>query len=308
MIEVQALSKHFGPIKAVDGVEFAVRPGEILGFLGPNGAGKSTTMKLITGFLRPDRGTARIGGHDIATEPLRAKRLFGYLPETGPLYPEMSVRAFLRFCGEMRGLKGAALTAALEAVYAKCHLDTVLHQPLETLSKGYRQRVGLAQAVLHDPPYLIMDEPTDGLDPNQKHEVRRLIAGMARDKAILLSTHILEEVEAVCSRILIINHGRIVADATPAELKRQHPDHGACRLEADPGTLPAIRAWAAGAGIETKPDGEAALILRRRPPADALLSEVLAAVRANQWPVSHLAPLPTPLDVVFAKLTGNTLN
>jgi ABC-2 type transport system ATP-binding protein len=226
MIEAIDLAKSFGAIRAVDGVTFTVERGEILGFIGPNGAGKSTTMKILTGFLAPSAGTARIGGHDIRAEPLAAKRLFGYLPETGPLYQEMTVLTFLGFIAELRGLRGAAAAAALDRVFAICHLDGVRHQPLETLSKGFRQRVGLAQAVIHEPPCLILDEPTDGLDPNQKREVRQLISGMAASKAIILSTHILEEVEAICTRVILIDRGRIVADATPDELKRRHGANG----------------------------------------------------------------------------------
>jgi ABC-2 type transport system ATP-binding protein len=219
MLEALSLTKSFGAICAVDNLSFTVAPGEILGFLGPNGAGKSTTMKMLTGFLTPTAGTARIGGHDIRTDALAAKRMFGYLPETGPLYPEMTVAQFLGFVAELRGLAAPARAAAIERSMDLCHLQGVRHQTLETLSKGFRQRVGLAHAVLHDPPYLILDEPTDGLDPNQKREVRKLIAGMAKDKAIILSTHILEEVEALCSRVIIIHQGRIVADSTPAALK-----------------------------------------------------------------------------------------
>jgi len=224
MIEADSLSKTFGRIRAVDAVTFTVNKGEVLGFLGPNGAGKSTTMKMITGFLTPTAGTARVGGFDIREKPLEAKRLFGYLPETGPLYPEMTVVQFLAFVAELRGLAGTRAGEALDRVFEICHLEGVRHQALETLSKGFRQRVGLAQAVLHDPVYLIMDEPTDGLDPNQKREVRKLIAGMAQEKAIILSTHILEEVEAMCTRVIIIDQGKIVADDTPQRLKERHAD------------------------------------------------------------------------------------
>jgi len=221
MIEADSLSKFFGRNQAADSITFNVDKGEVLGFLGPNGAGKSTTMKMITGFLTPTSGTARVGGFDIRENPIQAKRLFGYLPETGPLYPEMTVAQFLAFVAELRGLDGSRRAEALARVFQICHLDGVRNQTLETLSKGFRQRVGLAQAVIHDPQYLIMDEPTDGLDPNQKREVRKLIAGMAKEKAIILSTHILEEVEAMCSRVIIIDRGRIVADDTPQRLKQR---------------------------------------------------------------------------------------
>lgn len=215
MIVAQDLVKNYGQFCAVDGISLQVNRGEVLGFLGPNGAGKSTTMKMITGFLSPTAGTASIGGFDIRKNPLEARKLLGYLPESGPLYPEMTVREFLEFIASIRQLKGSAAKDALARVVEACHLDKVFHQPIETLSKGYRQRVGMAQAILHDPPCLIMDEPTDGLDPNQKAEVRKLIRSMAKEKAIILSTHILEEVPEVCTRVIIIARGKIVADDTP---------------------------------------------------------------------------------------------
>jgi len=223
MIEIRGLSKHFGPLTAVDGVSFDVARGEVLGFLGPNGAGKSTTMKMATGFLTPSAGTIRIAGHDVAEDPVAAKSALGYLPEGAPAYPDMTAEGFLRFVAEIRGLKGAEREERVAHVVRKVHLEGVMHQPIETLSKGYKRRVGLAQAILHDPAVLIMDEPTDGLDPNQKHEVRSLIREMGQSKAIVLSTHILEEVEAVCTRAIVINRGRVVFDGTPAELESRAP-------------------------------------------------------------------------------------
>ena len=200
MIEIRGLTKHFGPLRAVDGVSFDVAQGEVLGFLGPNGAGKSTTMKMVTGFLAPTSGHVEVAGHDVAEDPVAAKSAIGYLPEGAPAYPDMTPLSFLRFIGEIRGLGGAALEARIQEVMRRVHLEGVMDQPIDTLSKGYKRRVGLAQAVLHDPRVLIMDEPTDGLDPNQKHEVRTLIREMGKTKVIVLSTHILEEVEAVCTR------------------------------------------------------------------------------------------------------------
>ncbi len=308
MIEALSLEKRYGPIRAVDGIEFSVKPGEILGFLGPNGAGKSTTMKMVTGFVRPDGGTARIGGHDILQNPLQAKSLFGYLPETGPLYPEMTVSDFLRFSGELRGLRGKELAAAVARVYDLCHLGTVRRQTLETLSKGYRQRVGLAQAVLHDPPYLILDEPTDGLDPNQKSEVRKLIAGMAQDKAIILSTHILEEVEAMCTRVLIINHGKIVADASPRSLKERHPDHNAIRVTADAETLAKVAAWARENALADKNENGSLILRPKKETGGQPGGPFLAAAAKQGWKIDRVDSLPLHLDAVFAKLTGNTLN
>ncbi len=224
MISAKQLTKNYGTLRAVDQVTFDVRPGDILGFLGPNGAGKSTTMKMITGFLSPTSGTAEVGGYDIRKHPIPAKSLFGYLPESGPLYTEMTVREMLSFAGALRGLPAAARGEGLDRVRAICHLDPVWNQTIETLSKGFRQRVGLAQALLHNPPCLILDEPTDGLDPNQKREVRQLIASMAPEKAIILSTHILEEVEAMCNRVIIIAGGRLVVDETPAGLRGRYPE------------------------------------------------------------------------------------
>jgi ABC-2 type transport system ATP-binding protein len=223
MIEISHLSKRYGPLKAVDDISFNVEPGEVLGFLGPNGAGKSTTMKLITGFLAPTSGTVRVCGHDVQAEPLAAKSRMGYLPEGAPSYGEMSVRAFLEFIADVRGLSGDRRRSRLDDVIARLGLASVLEQVIETLSKGYKRRVGLAQALVHDPQVLILDEPTDGLDPNQKHDVRELINAMSKDKIIVISTHILEEVDAVCSRAIIIAAGRILADETPKALARRAP-------------------------------------------------------------------------------------
>ncbi len=223
MIEIRGLSKQFGPLTAVDGVSFDVRQGEVLGFLGPNGAGKSTTMKMVTGFLSPTSGTIRVCGHDVGEDPIATKSAIGYLPEGAPAYPDMTPQAFLEFVAEIRGFRGEEKQRRIAEVIRKVHLEGELRKPIETLSKGFKRRVGLAQAILHDPRVLIMDEPTDGLDPNQKHEVRTLIREMGREKAIVLSTHILEEVEAVCTRAIIINRGRIVFDGTPAELESRAP-------------------------------------------------------------------------------------
>jgi ABC-2 type transport system ATP-binding protein len=223
MLEIRNLTKHFGPLKAVDGISFRVDRGEVLGFLGPNGAGKSTTMKMATGFLTPSSGTAVVCGHDILEEPLEAKRKFGYLPEGAPAYPDMTPAGFLEFVAEVRGIPAERRAQRIAQVVEMVHLEKVLHQRIETLSKGFKRRVGLAQAILHDPDVLILDEPTDGLDPNQKHEVRTLIKHMSKNKAIVLSTHILEEVEAVCTRAIIIAHGKVLFDGTPAELAERGP-------------------------------------------------------------------------------------
>jgi len=219
MLTVSNLKKNFGTIQAVKGVSFTVDKGEVLGFLGPNGAGKSTTMRMITGFIPPTEGTAVICGHDITTDPVAAKRCIGYLPENAPSYHTMTVTDFLTFIGKVRGFEGAVLKEKVENAIAKSRLENVRKQTIETLSKGYRQRTCFAQAILHDPQVLIMDEPTDGLDPNQKFVVREMIKEMAADKAIIVSTHILEEVDAVCTRALVIAGGQVVANGTPAELR-----------------------------------------------------------------------------------------
>jgi ABC-2 type transport system ATP-binding protein len=234
MIEIQNLTKEFGPLRVVDSITFTVKKGEVLGFLGPNGAGKSTTMKMITGFLAPTAGTARICGHDIETDSMAAKRCLGYLPEGAPAYTDMTPAAFLEFIADIRGLTGDKKLARIAAVVKEVHLDQVLHQPIETLSKGFKRRVGLAQAILHDPEVLVLDEPTDGLDPNQKFEVRALIRSMSESKAIVLSTHILEEVEAVCTRAIIIAKGKVLFDGTPAALAQRGPLDEVFRQITDP--------------------------------------------------------------------------
>jgi ABC-2 type transport system ATP-binding protein len=227
MITVRNLKKAFGTNMAVNGVSFTVETGEVLGFLGPNGAGKSTTMRMITGFIPPSEGEISVGGFNMLDNPIPAKRLIGYLPENAPSYTDMDVLGFLSFAAELRGLNGAAKKQAIDRVVEMCFLDSVLHQSIDTLSKGYRHRTCFAQSIIHDPKVLILDEPTDGLDPNQKHEVRTLIRKMGQTKAIIFSTHILEEVEAACSRAIIIDRGQIVANGTPDELKQRSEHAGA---------------------------------------------------------------------------------
>jgi len=302
MIEVDRVVKRFGHITAVDDVSFQVGQGEVLGFLGPNGAGKSTTMKMITGFLTPSQGRVAVLGHDLVEDPIAAKAQIGYLPEGAPAYPDMTPISFLNFVADVRGLTGAARRDRLDYVIANVHLDEVLEQPIETLSKGFKRRVGLAQAILHDPPVLVLDEPTDGLDPNQKHEVRSLIRDMARDKAIIISTHILEEVDAVCSRAMIIARGRILVDGTPAELEARSARHNAVLLtttadiaaEALSAALPTV------ARTEALGDGRYRLYARGGEP---IITEVSAHVRAQGWPVSELMVESSRLDEVFREVT-----
>ena len=232
MVEVDNLVKHYGPIQAVNGVSFQVKKGEVLGFLGPNGAGKSTTMKMITCFLTPTSGTARVKGFDIIENPMAVRQQLGYLPESAPLYEEMTVEKFLLFIANVRGFSGADAQKQVDRVYETCQIHSVARQAIHTLSKGYRQRVCFAQALLHNPEVLILDEPTDGLDPNQKQAVRDLILSMRDEKVIILSTHILEEVDAICSRAIIISQGMVKIDGTPEELKRKSSLHGAITFSA----------------------------------------------------------------------------
>ena len=222
MIQVKELRRSFGPVVAVDGISFDAKKGEVLGLLGPNGAGKTTAMRMLACFITPDSGTASICGHDILHNPVEVRRCLGYLAENSPAYGEMTVGGFLSFVCDARQINGGKRRQALDRIVPMCSVESVYHQTIETLSKGYRRRVGLAQALIHDPDVLILDEPTDGLDPNQKHEVRDLINKMAKDKCIVVSTHILEEVESVCSRTIIISQGRILVDATPGELKQKY--------------------------------------------------------------------------------------
>jgi len=230
MIKVENLVKTFGPKRAVDGVSFSVERGEVLGFLGPNGAGKSTTMRMITGFIPPTEGKVSVGGHDMVEDPIPAKRLIGYLPENAPAYADMTVAGFLNFAAELRGMRGEAKKRAVSRAVELCFLESVLEQSIDTLSKGYRHRTCFAQSIVHDPEILVLDEPTDGLDPNQKHEVRNIIRRMGEKKAIIFSTHILEEVEAACTRAIIIDRGKIVANGTPQELKQRSDVAGAVSL------------------------------------------------------------------------------
>jgi len=308
MIEIDNLSKQFGPLKAVDGLSLRVEPGEVLGFLGPNGAGKSTTMKMITGFLTPDGGSVKVAGDDVALNPLAAKRRIGYLPEGAPLYGDMTPRSFLDFIAQIRGLRGEGKARRVAEAVARTTLHSVLEKPIETLSKGFKRRVGLAQAILHDPQILILDEPTDGLDPNQKHEVRELIRGMSRDKVIVLSTHILEEVEAVCTRAVIIAAGRLVFDGTPDELMARSRLHNAVTLSlsvADPQqACVAIAALEEVASVEMidAADGRATLQVFAASGA-ALAMPVSELSRARGWQVHGLSVERGRLDEVFRDIT-----
>lgn len=309
MILAENLVKAFGPKLAVNGVSFSVERGEVLGFLGPNGAGKSTTMRMLTGFIPPSSGKISVGGHDMLSDPIPAKRLIGYLPENAPVYVDMTVRSFLGFCEELSGLCGDARKKAVNRVIEMCFLEPVQYQSVDTLSKGYRHRTCFAQAIIHDPDVLVLDEPTDGLDPNQKHEIRGLIRRMGEHKAIIFSTHILEEVEAVCSRAIIIDRGQIVANGTPQELKRKSELGGAILLAVRGAT--GMQLTDALAGI---PNARKSTILKEEngeiwarvyPKAGNRNGELVrnVLVAANGWQVEELRTEEGRLDEVFRSIT-----
>jgi ABC-2 type transport system ATP-binding protein len=310
-VEIRNLRKQFGPFTAVDNISFKVSQGEVLGFLGPNGAGKSTTMKMITGFLTPTSGTVSVSGHDIVQHPLQVKRKIGYLPEGAPAYADMSVLRFLEFIAEIRGFHGSAKTRRVAEVIAQINLQSVAHQSIETLSKGFKRRVGLAQAILHDPAVLILDEPTDGLDPNQKHEVRTLIKSIAKEKVIILSTHILEEVHALCTRAIIIANGKIVDDGTPRDLEAKSAYHNAVTLTLFAGGHQAAEIrqkllQIPGVGrIEPLAEEAARLSYRVYPDGGrAIVGDISQQARAHGWEVAELHVEQGRLDEVFRRLTS----
>ncbi len=302
MIEAKSLCKRYGSFTAVDDLSFTVEAGQVLGFLGPNGAGKSTTMKMLTGFLTPTSGTALINGIDVTEHSVAACKHIGYLPEGAPSYGEMTVRQFLAFVARARLISGRDVDGSVDQAIDKLNLSAVAHQTIETLSKGFNRRVGLAQAIIHDPQILILDEPTDGLDPNQKHEVRHLIQDMAQDKIIVISTHILEEVEAVCNRVMIISNGKLLADDTPRGLISRSRYHnavsmvvaGAEKVASVLSELPEV------AKAELR-EGELTLF-----PADesGLFEAITAAISTHQWQVSALRLEVGRLDEVFRSITG----
>ena len=308
LIEATGLRKTFGSITAVDGISLSVNKGEVLGFLGPNGAGKSTTMKMITGFLEPDAGSASIYGANVLTEPKIAKSKLGYLPEGAPAYGDMTPTAFLSFIAEIRGFSASDIKSRVSAAISRAGLGSVIDQRIETLSKGFKRRVGIAQAILHDPPVLIMDEPTDGLDPNQKHHVRELIREMAPHKAIIVSTHILEEVEAVCTRAVIINKGRIVADGTAENLLSRARNHGAISIrvpEADAARITsALSAVAEVAGVETIEKMDGHIRLRALPKGTVSPATAIGdLIRRESLSVEEIYIERGKLDDVFREIT-----
>jgi ABC-2 type transport system ATP-binding protein len=310
MIKVENLVKEFGTKKAVNRVSFTVQKGEILGFLGPNGAGKSTTMRMITGFIPPTAGRVTVGGHDISENPVEAKRLIGYLPESAPCYSDMSVHGFLNFTAELRGINGTKREEAVKRVVGLCSLDSVLHQSVDTLSKGFRHRTCLAQSLIHDPEVLILDEPTDGLDPNQKHEVRQLLKRLGQNKAIIFSTHILEEVDACCTRAIIIDHGEVRANGTPAELRAQHDLAGSVTLQIFGTPAETVKSRLGGLMLAQKAtasvvDGVVhARVYPRNRAMNGELAKAIAEVTTKEgWQFNELHTEDGRLDEVFRGIT-----
>ena len=308
MLEIRRLVKRFGPLTAVDNVSFSVDRGEVLGFLGPNGAGKSTTMKVVTGFLPPTSGTVIVAGFDVTKSPIDVKRRVGYLPEGAPLYDDMTPETFLSFVAEIRGFSGAGKRNAVDRAADLINVSEVMQQPIGTLSKGFKRRVGLAQAILHDPEVLILDEPTDGLDPNQKFEVRQLIKDMSENKAIVISTHLLEEVDAVCSRAIIISRGKIVADGTPDELEARSHRHNAISIRIGVEHADLARETlsnVAGVASVEVVERDALIAHLRVLPEDGrmLMSEISACVRAADLAVEEMSAERGHLDEVFRQIT-----
>lgn len=310
MISVRGLTKRFGSLTAVDGIDLSVQSGEVLGFLGPNGAGKSTTMKMITGFLEPTAGSIEVCGHDVGRSPVAAKKRIGYLPEGAPMYGDMTPAGFLDFIGGIRGFDGKERKRRIERVAERIELGEVMYRPIDTLSKGFKRRVGIAQAILHDPEVLILDEPTDGLDPNQKHQVRGLIAEMAAERAIVISTHILEEVEAICTRAVIIARGKLLADGTAESLMSRLPYHNAVLITLD---AAAVTSVTEGLGaIESVQmverlhiNGQTARLRVNARDARPIIGDVADFVKARNIPVSELSVEKGRLDDIFRRITSD---
>ncbi|MEM9480653.1 MAG: ATP-binding cassette domain-containing protein [Verrucomicrobiota bacterium] len=308
MIEVKNLTKQFGPKTAVDDISFSVKKGEVLGFLGPNGAGKSTTMRMITGFIPPTVGEIKIDGLDALESPRQAKAKIGYLPENAPLYSDMAVTDFLAFCGEIRGIKGKELEEAVEKAIGMCFLEKVRNQNVDTLSKGFKHRTCLAQSILHDPDILILDEPTDGLDPNQKAEARALIRRMGEEKAIIFSTHILEEVDAVCSRAIIIDQGKVVADGTPEELRSKAEGAGDYKVTVHGASGSDIRSALEGLAnvdsvIEIQSGGTSFKGIVRPKGSASAAEGIFGLCKDRGWSLEELGLEEGRLDLMFRQIT-----
>lgn len=305
MIEVSHLTKRYGESTVVNDLSFSLAPGEILGFLGPNGAGKSTTMKMLTGYLRPTAGSVSVLGCDVVEDTLGAQRRIGYLPEGAPAYEEMTPLGFLQFIAETRGFRGQDRRSRLDYAVETMSLAAVLEQRIETLSKGFKRRVGMAQAILHDPDVLILDEPTDGLDPNQKHQVREMITGLSKDKIVIISTHILEEVTAVCNRAMVLASGNIVSDSTPEQLMQQSDFHGAVTLRFASALADNMLAALHGLdGVSDVQSTDTAVTVIPEGTSDDLLTRILALSHAQGWVIASIYQEPGRLDEVFRKLTA----
>lgn len=307
LLEARNLGKQFGEVKAVDGISLTVKKGEVLGFLGPNGAGKTTTMKMLTGFLTPTEGSAYICGELVTSDNSAARARIGYLPEGAPLYGEMTTRAFLIFIAETHGILGAEAADVVSSAASAVNLDSVMDQRIETLSKGFKRRVGLAAAILHAPDVLILDEPTDGLDPNQKHEVRRLIEAMSIDRAIIISTHILEEVDALCHRAIIINKGVIVADGKPSELRARSKYRNAVTMllpqETAETAASALKVVKPVAGVEAAREGDMMRLTVLSHGGSDIADAIGDMAAVSNWQVSQFTVDPGRLDDVFRQLT-----
>ncbi len=299
-IVLEKLSKYFGGFTAVDSIDLTVPKGQVLGLLGPNGAGKSTTMKMVAGFLEPSSGRAEIAGFDVSQSPVEVKRRLGYMPEGAPSYGDMTPGSFLNFVAEIRGFVGAEKKRRIDETVEKVRLGDVFHQQIDTLSKGYKRRVGLAQAIIHNPAVLVLDEPTDGLDPNQKHHVRSLIGEMAQDKAIIISTHILEEVEAVCTRAVIINQGKLLVDGTPEELLERDPHHRAVIVTVQNGTCDNIREELSVLGVIEPVEGQVNQIRL----IGSNSKDVSQIIREKRLPVEEVYIEWGKLDKIFRQITS----
>ncbi|MDF7823845.1 ATP-binding cassette domain-containing protein [Pontiellaceae bacterium B12227] len=301
MIKAVDLVKDFGHRRAVDGVAFEVEKGTVLGFLGPNGAGKTTTIRMVAGFLPPTEGCIHVKGINVASDPVAAQKSIGYMPETTPLYEDMTVSGFLRFLAEVRGFSGSERNSRVDRAIERCFLQPVRNQTIDTLSKGYRQRTCLAQTLLHDPDILLLDEPTEGLDPNQKQVVRDMIKEMASDRVVMLSTHVLEEVEAICTRAIIISAGKVVADDTPAALKARSSKYNAVTLAAEgTGILPALEKLPNIGKVQTLENGKIVALPKA---GKSIAADILGAAQQHKWKVADIKVDEGRLDDVFRQIT-----
>ncbi|MCP4393060.1 MAG: ABC transporter ATP-binding protein [Alphaproteobacteria bacterium] len=310
LIQIKSLSRRFGAFTAVNNISMTVNKGDVIGFIGPNGAGKTTTMRVITGFISPSEGDVSVCGYDVTEDAVKVKEKIGYMPESVPAYSEMSVYEMLSFIADVRGIKNKDKKVAIEDAVEKSSLSEKLHQPVSTLSKGYRRRLGFAQAIIHDPDVLILDEPTEGLDPNQKYELHELITGIAKDKAIIISTHILDEVDKLCNKIVVINKGEIVADETPQKLKQKAKEHNAVEMLFNGKTKKDVESFAVSVGsisdvvgVNVEKDGKDALITAYAKKGKSIEDDVLKALKKAKLSADKLSVLSGRIDSAFRALT-----